>query len=457
MVHPDLVLVGATLVDGTGSPPQRDVSVLVRDGRIAQVAAAGQGRPAVVPGPDAVVLDLTGTTLLPGLVDVHVHVTTIPGRTPFDLVTEHPTARVLRAVPVLRAMLHAGVTTVRDLSGAAEAMRASVHEGVVEGPDLQLALRILSVTGGHGDWRSLTGVDLTGGSGGGAVADGPQEFVRAVREVAREGGHWVKVAASGGVGSPRSDPDQGGLSPAELTAVVLEAQRQGLVGVAAHAQGTGSIRDAVRAGVRSIEHGYAADAATIREMADRGTWLVPTLTTLLRSVPDDPQRPWVGRRRRDWQACARDLVGAAVAAGVPLAPGTDAGVVPHGQVLAEVQHLVRLGLDPVDALVAATSSAARLLGLQDEIGTVAVGHRADLVAVEGDLVADLAADRLGADPVGGGVATDPVRLVVARGRVVVDRLPRGAARAAGSAPAAGPASAAGPAPASAPARPDGSS
>lgn len=412
---PALLLTGLRLVDGTGRAPRDAWELVIEDGRIARSVPAGTtlGPAGAGPAPDRLaVRDLGGATVLPGLIDTHVHLTTVPGGAASTMVTDHPTLRTLRSARYLAETLRVGVTLVRDLSGADEGTRQAVEQGFVDGPDLQVALRILSITGGHGDWRSVGGTDLSGGSRGGRVADGPEEFVRAVREVAREGGDWVKVAASGGMGSPRSSPDHGGLTPAEMRAVVEEAERHGLVGVAAHAQGARSVADAVRAGARSIEHGYGVDDATIEAMLAAGTYLVPTLSTLTRPVVDVPGSPWLAEKRRRWQELAGERLRVAIAAGVRTVLGTDAGVVPHGANLTELALLVEFGLDPMGAVVAATGRAAQMLGVSAERGTLEEGRRADLLAVARDPLTDLS--RL-ADPAVG-------RLVLAGGRVVRDDL-----------------------------------
>ncbi|HEY0215851.1 MAG TPA: amidohydrolase family protein [Cellulomonas sp.] len=412
----DLLLRDARLVDGTGAAARTHVDVLVSGGLVAAVAPTGTHPAALVPAagttpdPDRLtVVEAAGLTVLPGFVDCHVHVSTTPGADTLESVLAPESLLTLRSVPHLAATLAAGVTTVRDLAGADSGFRDAVEQGLVPGPRLLVALRILSITGGHGDWRTIEGVPLDTGPGAGAVADSPAEFVRAVREVIRQGADWVKVAATGGMGSPRSNPESGGLSEPELRAVVTEADRHGAVGVAAHAQGTAGIAAAVRSGVRSIEHGYLVDDATIEAMGERGTYLVPTLSTLTRPVAPGTA-PWVADRRRRNQQAARERLHAALTAGVPVALGTDAGIAPHGTNLTELALLVEHGLSPMAALVAGTSGAARLLGLDDQIGTVAPGLRADLVAVDVDPLTSI--DSL-ADP-------RHVPLVVQDGRIVKD-------------------------------------
>jgi imidazolonepropionase-like amidohydrolase len=364
---------GGRLIDGTGRPPLDDAAVLVEDGVVGWVGPRAQAPPAEVE------VGVDGRTILPGFFDCHTHLTMRPGEgDAIDRLTAPQSLRVLRSVPNLLDTLDAGVTTVRDLSGADLGTKLAVEHGLIPGPRVLIAIRILSITGGHGDWRSANGVDLTGGSGGGVVADGPAEFVRATRAVLQEGADCVKVAASGGMSSPRGEPGHGGLTAAELRAVVTEAARHGDVPVAAHAQAGPGLHDAVVAGVRSIEHGYRLEARTIEEMLARGTFLVPTLSTLT--------RPGTEERRR-WVDAARECLGRAFEAGVPVALGTDAGLVPHGQNLRELALLVEFGLSPMAAIVAGTSVAARLCGVDDELGSIEPGKRADIVVADGDPLA----------------------------------------------------------------------
>ncbi|MET0435484.1 MAG: amidohydrolase family protein [Cellulomonas sp.] len=407
----DLLLRDVRLIDGTGADPRPGTDVLVSDGLIAAVGPSGTVVPGAATADPArlTVLDGAGRTLLPGFLDCHVHVSTSPGGDTLGTVLAPESLLTLRSVPHLSATLDAGVTTARDLAGADSGFRDALEQGLVRGPRLQVAIRILSITGGHGDWRTIEGVALDTGPGAGAVADSPAEFVRAVREVLRQGADWVKVAATGGMGSPRSHPESGGLSEPELRAVVEEADRHGGVGVAAHAQGAAGIAAAVRAGVRSVEHGYLVDGATIDLMGERGTWLVPTLSTLTRPVADGVAH-WVAAKRRALEDTARERLHAAISAGVPVALGTDAGIAPHGTNLTELALLVEHGLSPAAALVAGTSGAARMLGIADQVGTVAPGLRADLVLTDVDPLTSI--DAL-ADP-------RRVRVVVQDGRVVKD-------------------------------------
>ncbi|KJC64797.1 metal-dependent hydrolase family protein [Agreia bicolorata] len=382
-----LLLSHARLIDGLGGAPRDACDVLVDDGVIAAIAPTGR-----LSLPDVTdrirSIDARGLTLMPGFFDCHIHASTDPDQSALEAITEVESAKTLRAVPNLRATLLAGVTTARDLAGADSGFRDSIDRGVIDGPRLLVALRILSITGGHGDPRAINGLALDSGPGAGAIADSPDGFVRITREAIREGADWIKIAATGGMGSPRSHPEGGGLSEAEMRAVVDEANRHGIAGVAAHAIGADGIAAAVRAGVRSIEHGYLIEDATIEMMIERGTVLVPTLSTLTREVSSNAA-PWVRAKRQKTIERAGERLRAAISAGVTVALGTDAGIVTHGGNLRELGLLVDFGLTPMQAILAGTANAARLNRLDDEVGTIEVGKRADLVATSVDPLLDI--------------------------------------------------------------------
>ena len=375
-----LLVKNVTVIDGLGGTPLPAQDILIEDGVFTSITPTGRvARPHTVNTAALTTISGTGMTVMPGFFDCHVHVSTSPHSSTLESITEPESAKTLRAVPALRATLDAGITTARDLAGADSGFRDAIANGVIPGPQLQLAIRILSITGGHGDWRTIGGTPLDTGPGAGAVGDSPADFLRLTREVIREGADWIKVAATGGMGSPRSSPEGGGLSEIELRAVVEEANRHGIAGVAAHSIGTAGIAAAIRAGVRSIEHGYLISDESIQEMGERGTYLVPTLSTLTREA-SPTAAPWAIAKRARTLGTARERVSAALAAGVNVALGTDAGIVEHGTNLRELALLVEFGLTPMQAIVAGTSAAARMCGIGDEAGTIEPGRRADLVA-----------------------------------------------------------------------------
>ena len=298
----------------------------------------------------------------------------------------------------MTATLAAGVTTVRDAAGADLGMKTAVEKGLVPGPRMQISITMLSQTGGHGDdWEvcgahvpsffvPYPGVPLP-------IVDGPDEMRRRVRELVRAGADVIKIATSGGVLSSRDDPRHGHFRDAELAVLAEEAAAAGRF-VMAHAQATDGIKAAVRNGIRSIEHGIYLDDEAIEMMLERGTYLVPTLVAPRGVLEARDRGIPVPQVMIDKTLMVMDThaasIKAAIAAGVKIAMGTDSGVVPHGQNLRELDLMVDCGMSAVDALVATTKTAAELMGLDGELGTLEPGKRADVVLVEGDALDGLA-------------------------------------------------------------------
>ncbi|MEU4806908.1 amidohydrolase family protein [Actinosynnema sp. NPDC023587] len=359
--------------------------VLVRQGRIEQVG------PDVPVPPDAEVVELPGHTLLPGLIDCHVHVVDE------QLHTASHGEQTLRALPALRTLLDNGFTTVRDL-GTADSpitvdLRQAVRDGVVLGPRLIVAPNIISARGGHGDKEP----DLTTRFGleVGTVADGVVEVVQRVRSQARVGADWIKFAASGGFASPSDRPSAVTYDQAEMDALVSAATDLGLP-CAAHAFGDEAVQRAVRAGVRSVEHANLAGADTFALLAERGVYLVPTLQAMFHFIDRmDDEEFWRGTSgllrakfsefADEIRASARHLADSEVL----LALGSDASMLPYEETWREFTAMRRVGIAPDRVLKAATSVAADLLD-RPELGRVRPGAVADLVAVPGDPLDDMA-------------------------------------------------------------------
>jgi imidazolonepropionase-like amidohydrolase len=371
---------GGRLFDGTGAAPA-DADVVVEDGRFVEVGTGLDG--------DEVV-DCAGATLLPGLFDCHVHV----------MFTEVNVLRMIQtpfsypfyqAIGNLRATLDTGITTVRDAGGADLGVQQAVADGLIPGPRMQISINMLSQTGGHGDGWMPAGSEVSlfathPGRPSGLV-DGPEEVRRAVREMIRAGANVIKVATSGGVLSPRDDPRHGHFRDDEVAVIVREANAAGIF-VMAHAQATDGIKVAIRNGIRSIEHGIYLDDEAIGMMLDRGTWLVPTLVAP-RAVLElaDAGVPFPDAalaKARMVLAEHTESARLAIAAGVKVAMGTDSGVGAHGTNLRELELMVDCGMTAAQALHATTRSAAELLDVAEDLGTVEPGKRADLVVVDGD-------------------------------------------------------------------------
>ncbi|MCX4678813.1 amidohydrolase family protein [Streptomyces sp. NBC_01433] len=381
-----VLLHNGLLIDGTGGEPVRDGAVLVVDGTV-QWAGPTAEHPAL---PDHTRrIDVRGDTILPGFIDCHVHMAA-PGTamSHAEIATMPRSLLTFLAAPRMKQTLEAGVTTARDLGGADAGHRHAVESGLLVGPRLLIAVAMLSPTGGHGDFRAANNdgaVDSTMGR----LADGPAECRKAVRGVLRQGADCVKVAATGGVWSPTDQPDDDGFLEDEIRTITEIAAGHRGKKVAAHAQGRGGILNAVRGGVASIEHGYEIDDEAIDLMLERGTFLVPTLTTA--NTDPDPKKaaPWAYAKKRHWQEVARTHIPHAIERGVRVAMGTDCGIAEHGTNLRELGHLVDCGMTPMGALRAGTSEAAELLGLAHEIGTLEPGKRADVVIARGNPLTDI--------------------------------------------------------------------
>lgn len=382
-----VLLTGATLIDGTGADPVRDAEVEIRDGRLVYV---GPSRPQRASDVD--VVDLDGRHLLPGFIDTHVHLVMSTQDSAEAQRLWFPEEAVIVTLDNLRKTLDAGVTTARDLSGLTPGYRSSITAGRAVGPRLHLAIAMLSPTGGHADPVHANGsLPVWGERGlaaGCAVVDTDEEVVKAVRTLVRTGADVIKVCTSGGVTSPHDDPADAGLPESQVGLIVSEMRKRQGQPVAAHAQNDSGVRAAVRGGAASVEHGYDLSDETIDDMLERGTVLVPTLSALLREVAGDPQRV---AARAALRARATDSIRRAIAAGVPVALGTDAGIVAHGGNLLELAHLVDHGVSPIDAISAGTLGGAKLLRLESDLGSIEVGKLADLVVIDVDPIADIAA------------------------------------------------------------------
>jgi imidazolonepropionase-like amidohydrolase len=390
------VVHAGTLLAVPGQPPLRERSLLVRDGRIQEVRAGFVAADAVGEEGDTVeVVDLSGHFVLPGMMDAHVHVTGELGPEQKLLsVTRSDVAGALHSLPFLRRTLDAGFTTVRDLGSEPEivfGLRDAVAAGLVEGPRIVAAGSSISATGGHGDNHGYRDeiLDLWAGD---SICDGADDCRRAVRAQVKHGSDVVKVTATGGVLSETAAGTGQQLFDDELAAIVETAHGLGRK-VAAHAHGVDGINAALRAGVDSIEHGTYADAVSFQLFREGGAYLVPTMlagATVVQMAETSTFMPPAIREKalrvgRDM----KEMVRRAHAAGVAIAFGTDSGVSRHGENGRELVLLVEAGLTPMEAIHAATVNAARLLGVEDRLGTLEQGRLADLIAVTGDPLQDV--------------------------------------------------------------------
>jgi imidazolonepropionase-like amidohydrolase len=369
------LLRNARLLDGTGAPPRAGVDVVLEGQRIVSVGAAGG---------EAEVIELQGRTLMPGLIDCHVHLTFSGEPQEVERAATVPVPDLAwTAAANARATLEAGVTTVRDVGARAAVairLREAIAAGRVPGPRMRAAGTIICMTGGHG-WLI------------GREADGPDDVRRAVREQLKAGADCIKFTATGGGMTPGVDPRASSFTEAELAAGVDEAHKAFRRAIA-HAQGNAGIKTAVRAGIDSVEHGVYLDDEVIEEMRRRGTYLVPTLVApamIARHGTSAGIPEYVVTKASAVLDVHRESFRKAVRAGVRIAMGTDAGTPfnRHGANAQELVLMVEGGLSPADTIVAATRSAAELLDLLDVTGTVEPGKAADLLIVDGDPLADI--------------------------------------------------------------------
>jgi imidazolonepropionase-like amidohydrolase len=388
-----VVLRAARLIDGSGAAPVQNGVVVVTDDRIVAVGTSGS---VSVPA-GARVIDLGDATLLPGFIDAHTHIIGRPLSDPASdiaAVKDIPAYAAIVGVSNARKTLMGGFTTIRVL-GSPDfddvALRQAITNGVVPGPRMQVAAHSFGITGGHCDENGYTpGLEDRDYRTG--VADGVDEVRKAVRYQVKYGADVIKICATGGVLSEGDAVGATQYTLEEMQAVVSEAAKLDRK-VAAHAHGTEGIKLAVRAGVASIEHGSFLDEEGARMMAQRGTFLVPTISAGEFVENAAKSGRLTGLRAEKALAAAqgmRSSVRLAQRLGVPIALGTDAGVGEHGANGHEFTLMVTWGgLTPMQSIVAGTSNAAKLLGWEKQLGTLAPGKWADIVAVPGDPTSDI--------------------------------------------------------------------
>ena len=399
-----IVIHAGRLITDASRPAQGPSTILVRNGRIESVTAGLQ------PAPEgARLVDLSGRTVLPGLIDMHVHLSGDPGGDYREEAVDSDEFTVVRGAHNALITLRAGFTTVRDLGSGPDvgfALARGTEEGLIPGPRIIASGPAISIIGGHGD---VTGFrrDVTEALTAGNTCTGPVQCAERVREMARAGARVIKFTATGGVLSQQARGLEAHFTDEEMRAIVTTAHSLGLR-AAAHAHGARGIEAAARAGVDSIEHGTFADQPAIAAMRANHSAFVPTLmafTGLRERVGRGIFTQAVEAKVRETLARVGEAPRAARAAGVPVVFGTDAAVFEHGRNAEEFRLLVDLvGMTPPEALASATTAAARLLDMENEIGRIAPGYSADIIAVEGDPLQDVDSLRR-------------VRFVMARGRI----------------------------------------
>lgn len=397
-----IIYAGRVITDA-GKAPEGPSTVTVTDDRITAITPGRAAAPA-----DAEVVDLGDKTLLPGLIDLHVHLTGDPGGDYRSEAVDPDEWGVVVGAKNARVTLRAGFTTVREAGSAqytAFSLRRGTAEGFIEGPRIIAAGPPLSIIGGHGD---VTGFreDIHAVLDQGYTCTGAVECAEKVRKASRAGADVIKITATGGVLSQQGRGLEGHFSNAELESIATTAHSLGLK-VMAHAHGARGIESAAAAGIDSIEHGTFADEAALKVMKAKGTYMVPTLMAfegIRERLGKGIYTPAVEAKVRMTLNDVGKAVTRAKALGVPIAFGTDAGVFEHGRNGGEFALLVKYGLTPREALASATTVAATLLSMDNEIGRIAPGMSADMIAVSGDPLSDV-------------TVLEKVDWVMARGRI----------------------------------------
>jgi len=389
----ELVIHAGTLLDGSGAPARHGVSIRIQDERISAIET-GYVRPA-----GATVIDLSARTVMPGFIDCHVHIAArLPSRTNAVeyWLTHTDIDRAFDGAVFARQMLQQGFTSARDAGGGDDtvALRDAIAAGKLPGPRLWVALEPLGPTAGHGDPHSGLDGQLQHPGWERGIVDTPEQGRLRVREHRRRGADLIKIMPSGGVASTGDDPRRQLMTEDEMRAVVEAAHALGMK-VAAHIYPAAAIENAVRAGVDSVEHGSFATAQTLALMKEHGTVLVPTLTVYevyYAVARDHPEllAPGTAAKELAYDPLPRRNLPLALASGVTIAYGTDIG---EGDHTAEFGLLIANGMSAAQALQAATATAAQLLGAAGQIGAIAPGAYADIVAVAGDPLAE--PERLG--------------------------------------------------------------
>jgi imidazolonepropionase-like amidohydrolase len=388
-----IAITNATMIDGTGRDPVPRATLVIEDERITQTGAG------IDPPRDAEVIDAGGRTLMPGLIDCHVHLYGRVANLQERLLTPPSLALLYGARNALRT-LDAGVTTVRDAGGTPAGFRMAIERGLIPGPRMRVSIGALSQTGGHGDSTMPSGVatdvrrsDATAERPN-TVVDGPDEARFAVRQLLRAGADFIKIHATGGVMSPSDEPGHTQFTPEELAVMVYEARAAGKTCMS-HAQGTQGIKNAIAAGVESIEHGIYVDDEVIAEMKKRGLFLVPTLVApvwVKRHAERAPGSilPQSLRKTEMVMEDHKRNIGIAIKSGVRVAMGTDSGVGHHGSNAEELALMVEAGMTPMQAIVASTKTASECVHMERNVGTLEPGKLGDLLLVDGDPLDDIA-------------------------------------------------------------------
>ena len=381
------------LIDGSNDNPMNEMSIYVVDNKISEIVTGY-----IEPEPDDQYIDLSGYTVLPGLIDMHVHLTSNQSSTSryTESTSLNPADYAIRSVNNAKKTLMAGFTTVRNLGGSdtvTVSLRNEIAKGTVPGPRIYTAGLSIASTGGHADGTNSLNRELSSDPGpADGIINSPDDAYKAVRHRYKEGADLIKITATGGVLSNAKNGQNPQMTLEEIKSVVDAARDYGFK-VAAHAHGSEGIIRAVKAGVDSIEHGTLMDAEGMTLMREEGTYYVPTLLAgawvAEKALIEDYYPPFVQKKALEIGPQLISTFSKAYQAGVKIAFGTDTGVTPHGDNAKEFKLMVEAGMTEKEAILSATLHASILLGEQENIGSISKGRLADIIAVSGNPLEDI--------------------------------------------------------------------
>ncbi|MEB6286834.1 amidohydrolase family protein [Mammaliicoccus sciuri] len=382
-----MIIKNINLIDGTGKDIQRGVDIKVENNVISEIGTDLNGDN---------IIEGNGQYLLPGMIDSHVHV--MLEMEPLERRLATPFSyNFYKAIDHLKRTVDAGVTTVRDALGADLGLKEAVNDGLILGPRLQISVNALTITGGHGDSYTKSGIQLPILQDGypglpSGICDGVNEVRKKAREMLRAGADVLKVHATGGVTSATDHPDYTQFSLEELKVIVEEAQFRNNRKVMAHAQGLQGVKQCIEAGIHSIEHGIYLDDEAVQLMKEKEMYLVPTLLAPLSVIEFAEELGMSENSIKKSKQVMQDHIDSfkkAHHAGVKIAMGTDAGVFKHGTNLRELELMVEHGMTEMEAIVSSTKTAAECLGYDEYLGTIEVGKKADFIILDQNPLEDI--------------------------------------------------------------------